>query len=146
MADACQPTQRTIYKEKYYRDGQGTDYPQQLKKLSWSVASDMPVHARESSKPLVESGVYSTLHPMQMMQTKELDEPNFHQAYGSFGIRTESDTAAPVHERLFSPSKSVQPHAREKLPESQAEATADSFFTHGRFEEAIKQCAPLTQH
>ena len=39
MADARQPTQRTIYKEKYYRDGQGTDYPQQLKKLSWSVAS-----------------------------------------------------------------------------------------------------------
>ena len=95
MADAVQPTQRNLYQGDVatYRDGGGIDYYQQLKKLSWPISADMPVHANDASKP--ELGKYSTLHPMGFMQNREIDEPTFSQAYGNFGLR--SDVRAEPH-------------------------------------------------
>ena len=83
MADSVQPIQRNIYRNKdgelagAYRDGTGIQYKEQLKKLSWPIASDVPVHAQLSARKTVADGTYSTLHPMQFYQTREIDEPTF---------------------------------------------------------------------
>ena len=59
--------------------------------------------------------------------------------YGNFGIRSDGDPKAiSAHHRLFVPSKSLKPNVT-RLPTSQAEIAADNAFTHGRFDEAIRQ-------
>ena len=92
MADSVQPTQRNLYQKGVtgtYRDGTGTLYTEQLKKLSWPISSDVPTHAQHSAKKAVDEGAYSTLHPMSFVQTREIDEPTFSETYGNFGIRSD---------------------------------------------------------
>ena len=53
MADSVQPTQRNLYQKGVtgtYRDGTGTLYTEQLKKLSWPISSDVPTHAQHRER------------------------------------------------------------------------------------------------
>jgi len=145
MADAVQPIQRNIYRNKtgelagVYRDGSGVEYSQQLKKLSWPIASDLPTQAQNSARRAVAEGRYSSLHPMKIYQEREIDAPTFSETYGTFGIRSDGDPKSiSAHERLFVPSKSLKPNVL-RTPTSQAEIAADQAFSNGRFQEAIRQ-------
>jgi hypothetical protein len=50
----------------------------------------------------------------------------------------QAPSETPVHERLFSPSKSLD-RAPSRTPVTQAEQTGDAFFTQGAFGDAIRQ-------
>jgi len=138
MADLCQAAQRNMYNKGAfeYRDGTGASYNKQLHKLSWPVGPDVPKHAQQSSQREMREGKYSTLHPMKFVQTLDQFEPSFTQTYGSFGIRTTSDGANAVYDRLFTPSKSLtRPSTRGAA--SFAEEAADEAFTNGRVQQSI---------
>jgi len=120
-----------------YRDGGGLSYNKQLHRLSWAVPTDVPVHAQPSSTAGVTAGKYSTLHPMAFTQTRDKFEPSFTQTYGSFGIRSIGDSASSVHERLFTPSKSLT-RPSSKGASTFAEQAADDAFTNGNVEAAIR--------
>ena len=94
MADSVQPIQRNLYRNAVtgtYRDGSGTLYGEQLKKLSWPISSDLPIQAQKSARKHVESGQYSALHPMKFYQEREIDEPPFAATYGKFGIHADGE-------------------------------------------------------
>lgn len=140
MSDSVQPIQRNLYQTGVtgtYRDGTGVVYSDQLQRLSWPISADLPTQAQRSARMGVESGRYSTLHPMQFYQTREIDEPTFTETYGKFGI-LDSESKLPAHERLFNPSKSLfKPGLRH--PSSQAEMAGDEAFSRGHFEDAVRQ-------
>jgi len=139
MADACQAQQRNLYHDDVtsYRDGSGTLYMDQLHKISWSIPTDVPYHAQFSKQPMIKQGDYATLHPMEFMSKGDWKNDSFSNTYGSFGIRSDGDTLAPVYDRLYTPSRSTA-RAGARQPSSQAEQAGDNAFSNGRVEEAIK--------
>lgn len=143
MADASNPHQRNLYQQRFnvltYRDGRGKTYDTQLKKLSWPINTDVPTHAQDSSTADVQAGAYNTLHPMEFTHNAEKYESSFANSYGNFGMHVDAARALPVHERLFTPSKSQArvPGSPTKCAVSQAELLADQYMSDGEYGKAI---------
>ena len=139
MSDSAQAQQRNLYNKDItsYRDGNGLLYMDQLLKVSWPISTDVPAHAQVSAQPSIRDGWYRTLHPMEFMQKGDYTADSFTNTYGSFGIRSDGDPTCSVHQRLYTPSRSVA-RAGARTAASQAEQAGDAAFSNGRVEEAIK--------
>jgi len=142
MSDSCQPQQRNLYQTKFahleYRDGAGTTYKEQLRRLSWGVPDDVPAHAQPSSTSSVAIGKYNTLHP-NAAEVRD-NELSFMQTHGGRGKQTlgESDPSLAVHARLFVPSKTIaRPPSR--FAASRPELDGDVAFSMGDLNAAIQQ-------
>lgn len=146
MADAVQPQQRNLYQTKFahleYRDGLGNSYNEQLRLQSWPIVDDVPPQAQPSASAQVMAGEYNPLHPNIQRTGSDL---SFMQTHGGKLDRVEADPAAPVHSRLFVPSRTLaRPPSRPAS--SRPELDGDDAFAAGRLDEAIeKYTLALTQ-
>jgi len=139
MADAVNAHQRNLYQKKFfhlgYVDGTGVTYNNQLRTLSWPIASDLPSHAQRSADD--HQDAYDTLHPMKFTQNRAQFESSFANSYGSFGMQLSAEPTLPVHERLYNPSRAMT-NSYYKNPVSNTEVAADQAFSEGRYRDAIK--------
>lgn len=127
-----------------YVNGLGQTYEEVIRKQSFPIVNDVPAHAQRRARPLTAgaatrrrpNGAYHTLHPMEYMLAQQEDAASFAKVYGNFGIRTDGDPDAPVHERLYTPSKTV---GNRRFAASQPEKAGDQAFGHGKIDEAVRQ-------
>ena len=137
MADAIQPATRNLYQKKFafleYRDGAGHSYAEQIRLQSWPNNEDVPPQAQPSSREIIESGGYDLVHP-KIIRLGAI--PNFMQTYKPRSHIAEANPRAPVHERLYTPSRTVsRPPSRSAA--SRPEVDADSDFRAGALDSAI---------
>jgi len=148
MADAANAHQRNLYQKKFqnmgYVDGRGVGYAQQLRKLSWPIATDLPAHAQVSAQPLIATA-YNSLHPMEFSHARETYETSFANTYGSFGMHVETSPKQSCHQRLFTPTRSVQ-RPGYKHAVTQAEQQADAAFASGQYELAVRGYTQAIAH
>ena len=146
MGDACQPQQRNLYQTKFahleYRDGLGNSYNEQLRLQSWPIVDDVPPQAQPSASAQIAAGEYDSLHP-NVVRTG--GDPSFMQTHGGRLDRIESDPNAPVHTRLFVPSR-TQARPVFRAASSRPEVDGDEAFMSGQLDAAIeKYTLALTQ-
>ena len=146
MGDACQPQQRNLYQTKFahleYRDGLGNSYNEQLRLQSWPIVDDVPPQAQPSASAQIAAGNYDSLHP-NVVRTG--GDPSFMQTHGGRLDRIESDPNAPVHTRLFVPSR-TQARPVFRAASSRPEVDGDEAFMSGQLDSAIeKYTLALTQ-
>ena len=137
MADAIQPATRNLYQKKFafleYRDGAGHSYAEQIRLQSWPNNEDVPPQAQPSSREIIESGGYDLVHP-KIIRLGAI--PNFMRTYKTRSHIAEANPRAPVHERLYTPSRTVsRPPSRSAA--SRPEVDADSDFRAGALDSAI---------
>ena len=88
---------------------QGVTYNNQLRTLSWPIASDLPSHAQRSADE--HQDAYDTLHPMKFTQNRAQFESSFANSYGSFGMQLSVRAS-----RIRLARNPLQPPARVQRP------------------------------
>jgi len=151
MADACNAVQRNIYPRHdgsryapFYRNGQGQNYSESLRKLSWPVPSDIPAIGQKSAVlhlPEVKHIHHWTdgeqfLHPTQYGKLRHTDHLSFSKSHGKLGVGRLANPTENVFNRLYLGSKTMsRPITRQA--KGQAEMAGDVAFSNGESANAI---------
>ena len=125
-----------------YTDGNGIPYSESLRRLSWSVQTDIPAIGQFSSAiqlPLLKEayglkdGVHF-LHPTQYTKLRHTDHLSFAKTNSDLGVGILADPKAPtVIDRLYIGSRTMA-RPKQRVPMGRYEMAADVAFIN---------CAPL---
>jgi len=152
MADACNPVQRNLYPRRdgtrftpEYQTGHGgSTYNDSLRKLSWSVPTDVtPIGQRSAGVQLPELeevhqyklGTHF-LHPTQYNKMRHTDHLSFSKSMGTLGLGTLADPKNAVFDRLYVGSKS-QASLGMRVPQGRMEMAGDIAFKNGSADDAV---------
>lgn len=142
MADPVSTVQRIMFPKTgsgsaEYLDGNGKPYSEQLRRLSWTVATDVPAIGQFSATlelPVLKE-VYGLqegqhyLHPTRYTKYKHTDHLSFSKTNDDLGVGTLGNPKSTVYDRLYVGSKSTAKPKR-RVPQGRYELAADVAFVN----------------
>ena len=151
MADAVNAGQRNLYPRhdgsRYslgYRNGLGQDYTEAMRRLSWSVSSDIPAIGQKSADlhlPEVKQVYHwnegeGLLHPTHYTKYRHTDHLSFSKSQGKLDIGRLADPKNDVFNRLYLGSKTLsRPVTRQA--KDKREMAGDVAYSNGEARTAV---------
>jgi tetratricopeptide (TPR) repeat protein len=152
MADAANSAQRNLYPRhdgrrftSQYKDGNGLDYNEQLRRFSWNNNYDVPAIGQRSAAMHIpelasHNGFRNSnhfLHPTRFTSLRHSDHLSYAKSNPELGLLINTNPKAKVHDRLYLASRKEQRPSTREVHGGRLELAADVAFKNGEAEDAV---------